>query len=137
MIRILETCPSLELLDLQNRATICMSKTLIARLACFRDRENSNMPQLVPKLHTITVDYTPSHFDMLAFVDAIESRMALSGGEDSASDDALATELKTVEIRYIPEQESELLDPAVLSRLRRLKDDGLKISVMQEQEYLL
>jgi hypothetical protein len=139
MIRILETCPSLEQLDLQNRAPICMSKTLIARLACFRDRENSNMPQLVPKLHTITVDYTPSHFDMLAFADAIESRMKLSGGEDSTSDTAFVTELKTVEIRYIPEQESgfEFLDLAVLSRLRRLKNNGLKISVMQEQEYLL
>ena len=90
-----------------------------------------------PQLHTITVDYTPSHFDMLALADAIESRMTLSGSEDSASDNALVTKLKTVEIRYIPEQESELLDLTVLSRLRRLKDNGLKISVMREGDYLL
>jgi hypothetical protein len=74
---------------------------------------------------------------MLALADAIESRMTLSGSEDSASDNALVTKLKTVEIRYIPEQESELLDLTVLSRLRRLKDNGLKIRVMWEGDYLL
>jgi len=137
MIQILETCPSLEQLDLQRRATSCMSKTLIARLACYRDRENSDMPQLVPKLHTITVDYIPSCFDMLAFADAIESRMTL-GREGSASTNALVSELKTVEIRYIPERgASELLDLTVLSRLRRLKDNGLRISVLRGRVYLL
>jgi hypothetical protein len=136
MIRILETCSSLEQFDLRGRATFCMSKTFIARLACYRDRENSDMPQLVPKLHTITVDYIPSCFDMLAFADAIESRMTLSG-EDSASANALVSELKTVEIRYIPERGASELDPTVLSRLRRLKDNGLRISVLRGRGYLL
>jgi hypothetical protein len=95
------------------------------------------MPQLVPKLHTITVDYKPSRFDMLTFADAIESRMTSSSGEDSASDNTLVPELKTVEIHYIPEQECELLDPTILSQLHRLKDNGLKISVKREWEYLL
>jgi hypothetical protein len=38
-----------------------------------------NVPQFLPALHIIKVDYTPKFFDVLAFADAVESRMEVSG----------------------------------------------------------
>jgi EAL domain-containing protein (putative c-di-GMP-specific phosphodiesterase class I) len=127
MIKILETCTSLVQLELLDRISRCMTETFISRLTYYRGQENSNMPQLLPRLDTIMVDYAPSYFDMLAFADAIESRM---------SDNTLVAGFKRVEIR-IPERAVESLDPTILSRLRRLRDNGLKITVLQGCKDLL
>jgi hypothetical protein len=136
MIRILQTCPSLIQLELQDCITQCMTKHFLAQLASHRGSGNSSV-QLVPKLRTLIVDYAPSWFDMFDLADAIESRMMLGGElEGLASEDCLVAELKTVEI-HLCEMEVEALDMTILSRLRQLRDNGLRISVLQGGENFL
>jgi len=77
-----------------------MTKSFLSKLAYRRDSDIATT-DLVPRLHTITVDYVPSYFDMLDFVDAIHSRMMLGGEGRPESADIPVTRLKAVEIRHI------------------------------------
>jgi len=74
MIQVLQMCPSLLKLKLLGSSSCCMTKSFLSKLAYRRDSDIATT-DLVPRLHTITVDYVPSYFDMLDFVDAIHSRM--------------------------------------------------------------
>jgi hypothetical protein len=123
MIEILQTCSSLVQLDLGHCSSQVMTKAFLAHFTYQQDSETSNKAVLVPMLHTITVDYVPLYFDMLAFIHVIESRMMLDG----ASEDTSVARLKTVEICNSHEK---VIDPTILSRLRQLRDVGLKISVL-------
>jgi hypothetical protein len=110
MIQLLQMCPSLLKLVLLGSSSCCMTKSFLSQLAYHRDSDIATT-ELVPRLHTITLDYVPSYFDMLDFVDAIQSRIML-GGEDRPESEV--TRIKTVEVRGI-------VEPAILSRLRQLK----------------
>jgi len=129
MIQMLQMCPSLLKIDLFGSSSYCMTKSFFSKLAYHGD---SDIPttMLVPRLHTITVDYVPSYFDMLDFVDAIQSRVVL-GGEGRLESEV--TRLKTVEIRHF----RGILEPIMLSRLRQLKAMGLDIRVLLERKDIL
>ena len=129
MIQILQACPSLVQLELRQCIPQCMTKHFLAQFASHRGSGNSSV-QLVPKLHTLIVDYDPSFFNIFDFADAIESRMMFGGElEGLASDKPLVAELKTVEI-HLKDMGGEPFD-TILSRLRQLKDSGLRISVLE------
>jgi hypothetical protein len=129
MIQMLQMCPSLLKLNLHGSSSCCMTKSFLSKLSY---RGDSDIPttMLVPRLHTITVDYVPSYFDMLGFVDAIQSRMVL--GVEGRLESGV-TRLKTVEIRHI----RGILEPIILSRLRQLKAMGLDIRVLLKRKDIL
>jgi hypothetical protein len=133
MIQILLACSSLVQLRLRNHGTRCMTKSFLAQFAHDQASESSKM-LLVPRLHTIIVDYTPQWFDIFDFADAIQSRMMLFDGEQ-APDDTSFARLEAVEINYFGARES--LNTKTLSRLRYLRDTGLKISLLQGPKDLL
>ena len=132
MIQILKTCPSLVQLDLRGSSPRCMTASFFAQFAFRWDTENSIVQKLVPMLQTLTVDYTPRHFDIINFADAIQSRL-ISNGQGRASDDV--TKLLTVELRDI--RLGVVLDLPALSRLRQLKENGLEIRVLQGDKNVL
>jgi hypothetical protein len=103
-----------------------MTASFFAQFAFRWDPENSIVQKLIPMLQTLTVDYTPRHFDIINFADAIQSRV-ISNGQGRAFDDV--TKLQTVEIRII--RSRVVLDPPALSRLRQLRENGLEIRVLQ------
>jgi hypothetical protein len=130
MIQILQACPSLVQLELRQCIPQCMTKHFLAQFASHGGSGNSSV-QLVPKLHTLIVDYHPSFFNIFDFADAIESRMMLGGElKGLASDNLLVAELKTVEI-HLRDMQGEPLDTTILSRLHQLRDNGLRISVRE------
>jgi hypothetical protein len=133
MIQILRACSSLVQLELRGRGNQCMTKSFLAQFAYHRGTRNSEV-QLVPKLRTLTVDYTPRHFNIFDFADSIQSRM-MPSDEEVAGDTSIAG-LRIVEIHYFKDG-VETLDTTILSRLRQLKNKGLKISILQERKDLL
>jgi hypothetical protein len=136
MIQILQTCPSLVQLELRQCIPQCMTKHFLAQFASHRGLGNSSV-QLVPKLLTLIVDYAPSRFNIFDFADTIESRMMLGGElEGLASDDPPVAGLKTVEI-HLCDTAVEPFDTTILSRLRQLRDNGLRISVLEWGKRLL
>jgi hypothetical protein len=132
MIQVLRVCPSLLKLSLLGSTSCYMTKSFLSKLAYRRDSDIATT-DLLPRLHTITVDYVPSYFDMLDFVDAIQSRMMLGGEGRPESADISVTTLKAVEIRHI----RGILEPTILSRLRQLKAMGLDIRVLLGPKNLL
>ncbi|KIM75575.1 hypothetical protein PILCRDRAFT_670104 [Piloderma croceum F 1598] len=99
---------------------------LLSFQCCHRSSAYSKTPLLAPRLRTIKVDYDPREFDMLAFADAIQSRVTLDGVLDS--ENTSVTKLETVEIRV---RHFSCLDPAVRLRLCQLRDIGLKITLLE------
>jgi hypothetical protein len=136
MIQILQICPSLVQLELRGCISQCMTKHFLAQFTPDRSSGNSSV-QLVPKLLTLIVDYAPSHFNIFDFADTIESWMMFDGElEGLAFDDPPVAGLKTVEI-HLCEIAVEPFDTAILSRLRQLRDNGLRISVLEWGKNLL
>jgi hypothetical protein len=124
MIQILRSCSSLVQLELQGcSARVMMTKAFLPQFTYHR---SSLLPLLAPRLRTIKVDYDPQEFDMLAFADAIQSRVTLDGVLDS--ENTLVTKLETVEIRV---RRFSCLDSAIRLRLCQLRDIGLKISLLE------
>jgi hypothetical protein len=124
MIQILQSCSSLVRLDLRGRSPECMTASFLAQFAIRRDPENSTVKELAPMLQTLTTDYTPAHFNISHFINTIQLRV-FSNGQGLASDDI--TSLQRVEIRNI---RGRILDQAILSRLRQLKETGLDICLV-------
>jgi hypothetical protein len=123
MIQILRSCPSLVQLELRKSSVGAMTETFLTQLTYHRSSENSQMPPLAPRLRTIKVDYDPRKFDMLAFADAIQSRMTMDGiGLDS--ENTSVAKLETVEICALKSH----FEPAIQPRLYQLRDMGLEIS---------
>jgi len=80
---------------------------------------------LVPSLHTMMVDWSPSRFDILEFAEGIQSQMAFGL-------------LRRVEIYHDPaEDAAEFLRSAAPSRLRQLRDIGLDIRVRHRDRELI
>jgi len=126
-IQILRSCSSLVQLELQGRsARVMMTKAFLPQFTYHRSSAYSKMPLLAPKLRTIKVDCDPQEFDILAFADAIQSRVTLDGVLDS--ENTSVTKLETVEICV---GHFSCLDPAVQLRLCQLRDIGLKISLLE------
>jgi hypothetical protein len=127
MIQILRSCSSLVQLELQGcSARVISTKAFLPQFTYHRNSLYSKMPLLAPRLRTIKVDYDPREFDMLAFADAIQSRVTLDGVLDS--ENTSVTKLETVEIRV---GHFSCLHPAVRLRLCQLRDIGLKISLLE------
>jgi hypothetical protein len=130
MIRLLLAAHTLVELDLTGSTPQCLTEPFLARFAYHQHLENMNVPQLLPALHIIKVDYTPKFFDVLAFADAVQSRMEVSGiGRAS-----LGVCLRMVEIRCFPAYNSmETLSSVALSRFQQLQDLGLEVSITYGQ----
>jgi hypothetical protein len=136
MIEILRGCSSLVQLELLGcSAGVLMAKAFLPQFAYHRSSVYSKMPLLAPRLRTIKVDYDPRAFDMLAFADAIQSRVTLDGIVLD-SENTSVTKLETVEIRVLHVSSP---DSAIKLRLCQLRDIGLKISLLDRygHDYLL
>jgi len=131
MIKVLLAAPSLVELDLTGSSPQLMTKYFLSQFARHRHLQNAGAPQLLPALHTIKVDYTPSFFDMLAFAEAVQSRMAVNGTDRASLEAAFGAYLRTVQIRCFPAYNAtESLDSVALSRLQQLQDIGLDLSII-------
>ena len=126
LIQILQACSSLVQLNLLGNTSEAMTKTFLARFALCRDSEDSNRAPLVPKLRTIKVTHYPSFFDVLAFADAIQSRMLLAEA-GPARQETPVVKLETVEI-HCRQRRFGYFDPET-TRFRQLRDIGLKVNV--------
>ena len=127
MIKVLLASPTIAELDLTGSSPQCMTESFLTRFAYNRHLENGNAPQLLPALHTIKVDYTRSFFDVLAFADAVQSRMAVNDTDVATS----GVCLKTVEMRcFAWFGATEPLDSIALSRLQQLQDLGLDLRII-------
>jgi hypothetical protein len=111
MIQLLQALPSLAELNLQGYSSRCMSESFLAR---FADHQDSKTSPLVPMLHTLKVDHTPSHFEIAEFVAAIQSRMTFCT-------------LKKVEICLARVDVVPPFDETTLLHLQELRDIGLDI----------
>jgi hypothetical protein len=131
MIKVLLAAPSLVELDLTGSSPRLMTKYFLSQFARHHHLQNAGAPQLLPALHTIKVDYTPSFFDMLAFAEAVQSRMAVNGADRASSEAASGAYLRTVQIRCFPAYNAtESLNSVALSRLQQLRDIGLDLSII-------
>jgi hypothetical protein len=88
------------------------------------------MPPLAPRLQMIKVDYELCEFDLLAFIDAIQSCVMLNGiGLDS--ENMLVTKLETVKICALWPH----FEPGIQLWLYQLRDMGLEISFQDSNGY--
>jgi hypothetical protein len=127
MIQILRSCSLLVQLELRGcSARVMMTNAFLSQFTYHRSFAYSKMPLLAPRLRTTKVDYDPQEFDMLAFADAIQSRVTLDGIVLD-SDNTSVTKLETVEIRVL---HVSSLDSVIQLRLCQLRDIGLKISLL-------
>jgi hypothetical protein len=128
MIKVLQAASSLVQLDLTGSSPQCLTKSFLAQFTYHQQSENVNVPTLVPMLRCIMVDYTPSFFDILAFADAIQSRMMVDGTGQPFSEPGCRW---TVKIRCFPAYgATESLNSIALSRLQQLHDLGLDLSII-------
>jgi hypothetical protein len=131
MIKVLLAVPSLIQLELIGSTPQCMTKLFLEQLTCHRQSDDADPPTILPMLRSITVDYTPSFFDILTFADAIQSRMVDVTGQPALG--AVSPCLRTVQIRCFPPFQaptSEPLDSIALSRLQRLQNLDLDLSII-------
>lgn len=120
----LQASPALLELELLGWTAQSMTTSFLARFTHGNSSKDLGAPQMLPLLHTMVIDYSPSHFDILDFADSIQSRMVFDV-------------LKRVEIRLLPHVSAKSLHSATLRRLRRLRDIGLDISVLCDNRELL
>lgn len=122
VLQLLQASPTLVELHLRGHSSQCMTRSFLIKFADRQSSENSEAPRLVPLLHTITVDYSPSHFDFSIFIAAIQSRV-IHGA------------LKEIKICYTPHKRTKVAhDTVTASRLRCLLNKGLRIHVFQISE---
>jgi hypothetical protein len=128
MIKVLLAAHSLVELDLSGGSPQFMTQSFLTQFTYHCKWEQANIPQLLLRLHTIKVDYKPSFFDILAFADAVQSRMMVNSTcEASAS----APYIRRVQIRWLPEYHvTEPLDSIAISRWQQLQDLGLDLSII-------
>jgi hypothetical protein len=133
MIKVLQAVPSLVQLELIGSTPQCMTKLFLAQFTCRRQSEDADPPTVLPMLRSITVDYTPPFFDILAFADAIQSRMMANDTGLPTSDVPSGACLRTLQIRCFPPFEAttaESLGSIGLSRLQQLQNLGLDLSII-------
>jgi hypothetical protein len=130
MIQILRSCSSLVQLELRKCSVEAMTNTFLTQFTYHGSSKKSQMPTLVPRLRTLKVDYHSKKFDMLAFADAIQSRMTLDGIVLD-SENTSVTKLETVEICAL----RPCFEPGIQPRLYQLRDMGLKISFQDSDGY--
>lgn len=138
MIKVFLAAPSLTVLDLKGSTSQCLTKSFLTQFTYYGHSESANTPQLLPRLQTIKVDYTPSFFDILGFADAIQSRITVDDTVQ-VSDTGPRAYLRTVQIRCFPVLQyviAECLDSAVLSRLQQLRNFGLDLSIIHGRNVL-
>lgn len=116
MIQVLQASPTLVELELRDNSSCVMTTSFLKQFACNQSSGNSKVPPLVPALQTLRVDYTPSHFDIAEFVDAIQSRMIFDS-------------FKRVEICHTANI-TEPFESVTMMRLHELHKIGLNISVL-------
>ncbi|KIM73765.1 hypothetical protein PILCRDRAFT_14986 [Piloderma croceum F 1598] len=121
MIQLLRTSPTLVELHLRG---FCMTSSFLTQFACHQGSGDSRASCLVPSLHTMTVDWLPSYFNILKFAESIRSRMAFNV-------------LQRVEICHNPVEDTEFLRSTAPSRLRELRDMGLDIRVRHRNRDLI
>jgi hypothetical protein len=124
MIELLQALPELVELDLQGDSSRYMTKSFLTQFAHRQGSEDSSALCLVPMLQTMKVKYPPSAFDILAFADAIQSRMT-------------SDVFKKLEIDFPGGVVAEPFEPATMSRLRQLRDVGLDIRLLRGDKELL
>lgn len=125
LIQILQACSLLVQLNLLGNPSKAMTKTFLARFALCQDSEDLNRALLVPKLRTIKVTHNPSFFDVLAFADAIQSRMLLAEAGPACLETSVL-KLETVEIHC----HQGSFGYSEMTRFRQLRDLGLKVNVL-------
>ena len=124
MIQLLQALPTLVELRLRNRSSACMTSLFLTQFASHQGSGHSSASLLVPSLHTMTVDWLPSRFNILEFAESIRSRMAFNV-------------LQRVEICHNPMKDTEFLRSTAPSRLRELRDMGLDIRVRHRNRDLI
>jgi hypothetical protein len=125
MIQLLQASPTLVELHLRSRSSQCMTSSFLTQFASHQGSGDSRALHLVPLLHTMTVDWSPSRFNILEFAEGIQSRMAFGV-------------LRRVEICHNPaEGATEFLRSRAPSRLRQLRDIGLDIRVRHRDSDLI
>ena len=132
MIKVLLAAPSLVELDLSGNSPQFMTKSFLTQFTYHCKSEQVNVPQLLPRLHTIKVDYMPSSFDILAFADAVQSRMMVNRTGGASQGTASAPHIRRVQIRWFPAylKVTEPFDSIALSRWEQLQDLGLDLSII-------
>jgi hypothetical protein len=116
MIQVLQASPTLVELELRDHSSCVMTTSFLAQFAYNQSSGNLKVPPLVPTLQTLRVDYTPSHFDIAEFVDAIQFRMIFDS-------------FKRVEICHTADI-AEPFESVTMMRLRKLNEIGLDINVL-------
>jgi hypothetical protein len=138
MIQILICCPSLVQLELRKTSVEAMTETFLTKFTYHRSSKNSRTPPVAPRLRTIKVDYYKlSDFDMLAFIDAIQSRVMLNGIGLGSGNTSVA-KLETVEIcvgDLGPHFKPGILPRLYQPRLYQLRDMGLEINLQDSDGY--
>jgi len=125
LIGILELTPALMWLTLQGGTMVGLTSAVLGRLS----REVSEGGEaicLVPKLHTIVVDWHHG-LDELAFVDMIESRWTVSHQTETSPDGNMSgvSQIQSV-ILEVGDANHEL-DPTAFGRLRQFASEGLDV----------
>jgi hypothetical protein len=134
LIQILKACSSLVQLNLMGNHSKAMTKAFLARFALCQYSEDPNRTPLVPRLRTLNVTHYSSFFDLLAFADAIQSRMLVSEAGPARQETSVVG-LETVEISRCLTRFG-YFDPEMV-RLRQLRDIGLKVSFLYAQHDIL
>jgi hypothetical protein len=108
--------PDLVDLDLGGCSSQSMTNSFLTQFTQRQSTADSTTLNLIPMLHTMTVDYEPSYFDFFAFADAVQLRMT-SGV------------LKHIQIRCHTSGRTDPLGSAIRLRLHQLREMGLGVRV--------
>jgi hypothetical protein len=139
LIECLQCTPFLNDLHLSDQGASCVSTTSLSHLTN-RDTGSGLATYLVPKLQKFSFDHY-STLDGPAFADMVQSRWGLEAMTNH-SGKAELTRLQTVSINFdlvVGEEEQGTpdlaFDPETIERLRKLRAEGLNISILMKGEH--
>ena len=128
LIRCLQSTPSLITLELGGYKASSLGKRAMTQLAL---RTSSREQPIVPKLRNLQLQYENNFtFDDGAFADMVASRR----DSYAAGVDGWVSLLKTVHVSFF--HRSVAVNPESLRRLRKLRDEGLDIRLMNASSSL-
>ena len=135
LIECLQCTPCLNELHLSDQGASCVSTTSLSHLTN-RGTASRLAAYLVPKLQKFSFDHY-STLDGPAFADMVQSRWRLEAVTDHLGE---ATRLKTVSINLVFSEEEQgtpdlAFDSKTIERLRKLRAEGLDISVLTKGEH--
>ncbi|KIM90607.1 hypothetical protein PILCRDRAFT_189544 [Piloderma croceum F 1598] len=124
LIGILELTPALMWLTLQGGTVVGLTSAVLGRLSR-KVSEGGEAICLVPKLHTIVVDWYG--LDEQAFVDMIESRWRVSHQAETSPDGNMSGVSQIQSVILEVGDAGHEIDPTAFGRLRQFASEGLDV----------